>query len=318
MAPAKPVITEQPKNQAVLAGASASFTAAASGTPTPSVQWQYSSNGGTSWANASGASSTSPTYSFTASSTENGYEYEAVFTNSEGSATTNPATLTVGSSNWSGYVDTGGTFTSVSGDWTVPTATCTSGKAAYSSTWIGIDGDGNDTVEQDGIEADCSSSNQASYHAWYEMYGDNDINNGDEVNIQTKVPSDKVYAGDAMSASVSVVDNEWTLEITDSTQGWTYTPSAISFSAAQESAEWIVERPEVCDPRCALTALADFGSVTFTSATATNDGTSGSISAFSASATVMIANNGTTVLATPGPLSASGENFTDNWDALGP
>jgi hypothetical protein len=32
----------------------------------------------------------------------------------------------------------------------------------------------------------------------------------------------------------------------------------------------------------------------------------------------MTANNGSTILAAPGPLSASGENFTDNWDALGP
>ena len=42
-----------------------------------------------------------------------------------------PLTLTVDpttSYNWSGYVDTGGTFTSVSGDWTVPTVNCASGQ----------------------------------------------------------------------------------------------------------------------------------------------------------------------------------------------
>jgi hypothetical protein len=241
-----------------------------------------------------------------------------VFTNTGGSATTNPATLTVGSLNWSGYVDTGptGTFTSVNGDWTVPTLTCNSGTNAYASAWIGIDGYGNSTVEQDGIEADCSHSNVASYYAWYEMYGDSAISGGDEVQLPAGHP---VSPGDAMSASVSVVDNVWTLAISDSTKGWSYVPTqTITFPANQESAEWIVERPEVCDPKCALTALADFGSVTFTSATATDNGTSGSISAFSASAIEMLANNNTTALAAPGPLSASGESFTDNWDALGP
>jgi len=243
-----------------------------------------------------------------------------VFTNTDGSTTTNAATLTVTSlesSNWSGYVDTGsqGTFTSVYGDWTVPTLTCNSGKNAYASAWIGIDGDGSGTVEQDGIEADCSPSNVASYNAWYEMYGDNAINGGAEVDIQTLVPADKVYAGDAMSASVSVVDNEWTLAITDSTQNWSYTTSPpIKFSAEQESSEWIVERPEV-DGNTGV-PLADFGSVTFTNATV--NGTSDPISAFSASSIGMVGNNGSTILAAPGPLSASGENFTDNWEALGP
>ena len=122
---------------------------------------------------------------------------------------------------------------------------------------------GNGTVEQDGIEADCSQSNVASYYAWYEMYGDSAINDGDEVQLPAGHP---VSPGDAMSASISVVDNEWTLAISDSTQGWSYTRSpAITFSAAQESAEWIVERPEV-DGDTGV-PLADFGSVTFTNAT---------------------------------------------------
>ena len=41
--------------------------------------------------------------------------------------------------NWSGYVDTGPTFTAVSAQWAVPTVQ-PSQSAQYSSTWIGIDG----------------------------------------------------------------------------------------------------------------------------------------------------------------------------------
>jgi hypothetical protein len=88
-----PVITTQPISQQVSAGASVSLIAAASGTPTPTVQWQLSTNGGASFSNISGA--TSATYTFTALEGATGNEYQAVFTNSGGSVTTSPATLTV-------------------------------------------------------------------------------------------------------------------------------------------------------------------------------------------------------------------------------
>jgi hypothetical protein len=91
--PFAPSISTQPTNQTVTDGQTASFTAAASGNPTPTVQWQRSTDGGSTWSDISGA--TSPTYSFTAAFAQNGYKYRAVFTNSLGSTPTNAATLTV-------------------------------------------------------------------------------------------------------------------------------------------------------------------------------------------------------------------------------
>ena len=88
-----PVVTTNPASQTVNAGGTATFTAAASGNPAPSVQWEVSTNGGTTFSAITGATST--TYSFTATAAENGDEYEAVFTNSVGTATSRPATLTV-------------------------------------------------------------------------------------------------------------------------------------------------------------------------------------------------------------------------------
>ena len=87
-----PSVTASPGSSTVCAGATASFTAAASGTPAPTVQWQKKPSGG-SFANIGGATST--TYSFTAAVGDNGSQYQAVFTNSEGTATSSPATLTV-------------------------------------------------------------------------------------------------------------------------------------------------------------------------------------------------------------------------------
>src|SRR5882724_1744004 len=60
---AYPTITTQPANQTVTAGQTATFTAAATGSPTPTVQWQVSTDGGTTFSNVSGATST--TLSFT-------------------------------------------------------------------------------------------------------------------------------------------------------------------------------------------------------------------------------------------------------------
>ncbi|MFM8726768.1 MAG: immunoglobulin domain-containing protein, partial [Planctomycetaceae bacterium] len=87
-----PTVTTQPTSQTVLSGATVTFTAAASGNPTPTVKWQ--SNSGSGWSDIAGA--TSVTYSFTAAAANNGVQYRAVFTNGIGSdATTNTATLTV-------------------------------------------------------------------------------------------------------------------------------------------------------------------------------------------------------------------------------
>ena len=88
-----PSVKTNPSNATVNAGTTASFTAAASGRPTPTVQWEVSTDGGRTFTATSGATST--TYSFTASAAQNGYEYEAVFTNIMGTTTTTAATLTV-------------------------------------------------------------------------------------------------------------------------------------------------------------------------------------------------------------------------------
>ncbi|MGA2471638.1 MAG: immunoglobulin domain-containing protein [Solirubrobacteraceae bacterium] len=206
-----PQITTQPTSQTVLIGDTARFSAAASGSPTPTVQWQVSTDGGTTWGNIAQATSTS--YSFTTDPTESEYEYHAVFTNLAGSKTTNAATLTLGSGNWSGYVDTGGgPFTAVNGSWKVPTIQTCAGGATNSSHWVGIDGWGSDSVEQDGTEADCSGGTP-SYDAWVEMYGDNNYYDGDEVELNPAVYP--VTPGDAISASVSVVGDTWTLAIRD-------------------------------------------------------------------------------------------------------
>ena len=85
---AKPAITKHPSNQAVSAGQTATFTVEATGTPTPTYQWRRNST------SISGA--TSATYKTPATvSGDNGAKFDVVVSNSEGSVTSNAATLTV-------------------------------------------------------------------------------------------------------------------------------------------------------------------------------------------------------------------------------
>jgi hypothetical protein len=89
-----PTIMTNPGNKTVTAGQSVTFTAAATGSPTPTVQWQVSTDGGVTFTDIAGANSAILTLS-NVSASQNGYEYWAVFTNSVGSATTLAAILTV-------------------------------------------------------------------------------------------------------------------------------------------------------------------------------------------------------------------------------
>ncbi len=89
-----PAITKQPTSVTVEAGQSASFEALASGFPTPTVQWELSTNGGGSWSQISGATEDRLPIA-SAQISENGDEYRAVFSNSAGSTDTAVVTLAV-------------------------------------------------------------------------------------------------------------------------------------------------------------------------------------------------------------------------------
>jgi hypothetical protein len=156
------------------------------------------------------------------------------------------------STNWSGYAVTGSTFTSVSGSWTEPTVSCSG--TAYSSFWVGLDGDTSSTVEQTGTDADCSGSTP-QYYAWYEMYPKFPVN----------LPQ-PVSPGDKMSASVTTDGRgNFVLTISDATQGWTNKTTAKLKSAKLASAEVIAEAPSGSG---GVLPLANFNVVNFSGATA--------------------------------------------------
>jgi len=89
-----PLVTLNPVSQAVETGDTVTFTAASSGSPTPTVQWYVEPSGSGSFSPIPGATNT--TYSFTVALSDDGSQYEAVFANDCNPAVpTSPATLSV-------------------------------------------------------------------------------------------------------------------------------------------------------------------------------------------------------------------------------
>ena len=88
-----PEVDGNPLSQTVIVGNQASFTASATGYPVPTVQWQVSTDDGASFNDVSGASN--GTYSFAPIVGDDQNQYQAVFTNAAGSATSLAAVLTV-------------------------------------------------------------------------------------------------------------------------------------------------------------------------------------------------------------------------------
>jgi hypothetical protein len=136
------------------------------------------------------------------------------------------------------------------------------------------------------------------------------VNSGYEVELSPS--SFPVSPNDQITASVSVSGGNWTLALSDFGK-WTMPTTVINFTgAAQTSAEWIIERPEVCyfgGLFCSLATLSNFGTATFSSSMAAqNGGSSQPISAFSNVPVEMV--NNSTPIAVPGALDATGQIFS--------
>jgi hypothetical protein len=195
--------------------------------------------------------------------------------------------------NWAGYDDIGGSYTSVSANWVQPAVTCSSRKSSYSSFWVGLDGDGSNSVEQTGTEADCSHG-RAVYSSWYEFYPAYPVNY-----------SDTVAPGDSFSASVTYTGGSgYRLVLTNNTRGWSHTTNGTAPGALNASAEVIAEAPS----SGSVLPLANFGSMTFTGATV-NGSALGSVPT---TQPLTMVTSGGTVKCSVSALSAD-TSFTATW-----
>lgn len=214
-----------------------------------------------------------------------------------GPAVNGTADAAATSVNWSGYAAAGspGQFTSVSTSWTQPAVTC-GATNTDSSFWAGLDGDGTDTVEQTRTEADCANGT-ASYSGWWEMFPNAPV-----------FYDNPVDPGDAMSASVTANGNgNFTLTLSDKTQGWTQTTQQTSADAQLGSAEIIAEAPS----DGTVLPLSNFGMVRFSNGTV-----NGAAIGDSGAASLTMVSQGGVTEATPSALTG-GNSFAVTWDSSG-
>lgn len=117
-----PTVTLQPQAVTVTSGGTATFVAAASGNPAPTVQWQVAASGSADFSDVAGATSGSFTTPVLTAG-DDGSRYRAVFSNSGGNATSDVAGLTVL------FAPGAPTITSVTGGDTSATVTFNGGVA---------------------------------------------------------------------------------------------------------------------------------------------------------------------------------------------
>jgi len=173
-----------------------------------------------------------------------------------------PAVGSVDSLNSAGYAVSRGRarFASVRATFFVPYLNCDLSKRAYSSQWIGLDGfvGQADSVEQDGIAADCSAAGGSSFHAWYAMYPRPRV-----------MPRLAIRSGDSVTASVSYdpADARFALSLTDNTSGGHFRVRARcprGVRCPRSSAEVISSTPATgTTGHLKIRPLADYGAVSF-------------------------------------------------------
>ncbi len=88
-----PTVNTDPVGATILAGLPYTLTAGVTASPAASLQWQKSTDGGSTWANISGATASS--YAFAAVSASDAGQYRLVASNAVGTDTSNAATLVV-------------------------------------------------------------------------------------------------------------------------------------------------------------------------------------------------------------------------------
>jgi hypothetical protein len=207
------------------------------------------------------------------------------------------------SSNWSGYAlgsktTAKGTYKSVSASWNIPTVKANTG-TKYSAQWIGIDGFANQQLIQTGTEADYQGGH-AQYGVWWEV-----------LPAAETVINEPVKPGQHMTASINETSTDvWVIKISNGSWSFTKTVTrTTSNNFPGQSAEWIVEAPEVGG---SIASIAHTGRVTFTKCTV--NGKSAGLTAANGGEL----KQGGKVKEIPSKPSTAGDAFTMGYGAKAP
>jgi hypothetical protein len=172
------------------------------------------------------------------------------------------STVNVVSGNWGGYVaqETGAKFRYVRAEFFVPYVDCASTPSSFSGHWVGLDGAGDATVEQDGILAACQGSTPV-YSAWYEMFPMPPV-----YSTITVRPGNSIVA----SAYYDSGTGKFTLSLTNTTNGEHFSHTLAcpaGPSCRRTSAEVISEAPS---NGASILPLTNFRAESFSDVVVTN------------------------------------------------
>jgi hypothetical protein len=200
------------------------------------------------------------------------------------------------SRNWSGYSASHASYTAVSGTWTVPQV-AVSGAAGVGATWVGIGGVDSRDLIQAGTQDTGSGDGDSQYQAWIEM-----------------LPADSqqvalaVEPGDSVTVSISETSRgsgAWHIAITNNMTAAMY-QTDVKYRSSESSVEWIEEAPS---GQNGVLPLDDFGTVSFTGATATQNGENVTLGQVGASP-ITVLNASRQPLAVPSVIGSDGESFS--------
>jgi len=157
------------------------------------------------------------------------------------------------SSNWSGYAASGGHYTEAKGTFTVPSIVSGAPLDTQVSEWVGLDGtsQADPSLIQAGVDEypDPQSPNGYDVQAWWEILPA----------AETNITSVVVKAGDQVTVTIwQVSAGTWKVNLTDDTNGESFTTPDENYDGPGSSAEWIVEATTECQLHCRTAALAPY------------------------------------------------------------
>jgi hypothetical protein len=211
------------------------------------------------------------------------------------------------SPHWAGYVTTAkGAFTAVQATWIQPRIRCDRPGSAV-AFWVGLGGATRYArgLEQIGTSADCSSSLVPSYSAWSEVM---------PVPARPVELAISVAPGDRITAQIGIEGMTLALTLRNETTKEAVATETTAPILDLSSAEWIAEAPSFCLYQCTALPLANFGTLTFTGATASDDAHTGPISDSAwTHQSIKLTTTKRRPAALPSPLSPDGKSFSVRW-----
>jgi peptidase A4-like protein len=227
--------------------------------------------------------------------TEVGFDQVARWAVAVASTIHAPGSAVPESRNWAGYTATGGTFTEVSGTWSVPQFAPES-PAGADAIWVGIGGVHGTDLIQAGTQETVSGRGTTQYQAWVETLPQ----------ASQPVPL-SISAGDSVTISLQEQSSgNWLVSFVNNTTGKSY-QLPVAYASSRSSAEWIVEAPSARRGR--VLPLDNFGSVGFTQSTTVRDGQRLTVAAADGRPVTMVGQR-SRPLARPSPLDADGAAFS--------